>query len=225
MQWINNFDLFLFDFDGLLVNTEELHFGAYVEMCRNRGCTLDWDMHAFMKVAHFSAEGLREALRAKFPKLQEEPWGVLYKEKQEAYQQLLKQGRLRLLPGVQELLTALQQSDRKRCVVTNSTKEQVEYIQQVLPQLSSIPIWITREFYKQPKPQPDSYLKAMEMLALPGDRTIGFEDSTRGLKALLGAGIQKAILICPPDHPQMNDPLPENVSYFSSFNQIILEDR
>ena len=33
MDWIKKYQLFLFDFDGLLVNTEEMHFLAYKQMC------------------------------------------------------------------------------------------------------------------------------------------------------------------------------------------------
>ena len=32
MRWISEYQLFLFDLDGLLVNTEELHYQAYKNM-------------------------------------------------------------------------------------------------------------------------------------------------------------------------------------------------
>ncbi len=81
------------------------------------------------------------------------------------------------MPGVEELLKELIELKSKRAVVTNSTKEQIETIKELLPLLKSIPLWITREDYENPKPAPDGYLKAMEVLADSGDRVIGFEDS------------------------------------------------
>ena len=101
MQWINRYQLFLFDFDGLLVDTERLHLEAYVEMCRARGFELTWNLSQFCRVSHAKALGTREALYAEFPALleSESSWEVLHQEKKEAYERLLRAGRLKLMPG------------------------------------------------------------------------------------------------------------------------------
>ncbi|MFI5334955.1 MAG: HAD family hydrolase [Chlamydiales bacterium] len=219
-SWIRNYQLFLFDFDGLLVNTEELHFAAYVVMCKRRGCALKWTLERFFAAAHFDANGLKNAIYAEFPKLlAEEPrWEVLYAEKKQAYMELLQAGQLSLMPGVASLLKELHRKKVKQCVVTNSTKEQIESIKQLLPELTSIPHWLTREQYTNPKPDPECYQKAITEYAAPHDRVIGFEDSLRGFQALVGAGV-KGVLIAPLSHPQMSS-LPKNTVHFSSFEEI-----
>ncbi len=220
-QWIEKYDLFLFDFDGLLVNTENLHFAAYREMCKRRGYNLDWSLSEFFEAAHFSATGLKEGIYRKFPELfkKEPSWDVLYAEKKACYQELLEKGALFLLPGVEEVLIALEKAGKRRCVVTNSPKIQVDLIKEKLPLLKTIPMWFTRETYQNPKPHPEGYLTAIKQLGQPGDNVIGFEDSTRGLQALRGAGVQAALLICPPDHPQMKEGFFEGI-YFPSFELI-----
>ena len=97
MKWIHNYQLFLFDFDGLLVDTEPLHFKAYQEICRARGFSLDWDLKKFCWVAHTKASGMRDGLYTEFPELftMEPRWEVLYQEKKDAYERLLKLGKLR----------------------------------------------------------------------------------------------------------------------------------
>ncbi len=218
MDDLFSYGLFLFDFDGLLVNTEELHFEAYKRMCQSRGFTLDWSLREFFKVAHLSATGLKIALYEKFPELlrREPNWDVLYTEKKKHYRRLLEEGRISLMPGVAEFLQALQDQNMRRCVVTHSPKEQVDAIKAKLPILGTIPEWITREQYKEPKPHPDSYRMAIGRLAKPKDKIIGFEDSMRGLKALLGAGATQAVLVCPADHPQMAEGVPEGVFHCAS---------
>jgi len=225
MRWIHQFQLFLFDFDGLLVNTEDLHFAAYQKMCRDRGFELNWDFESFCKAAHFSSTGLKDGIYAEFPALfdQEPRWDVLYQEKKAAYMGLLQEGKLQLLPGVSEVLEALQKADIRRCVVTNSTKEQVECIKQALPLLKSIPVWITREQYEKPKPAPDGYLKALDQMAKPEDKVIGFEDSFRGLTSLEAAGC-RGVLICPAFHPQMDSLQGKGVLHFESFSQISTDE-
>jgi beta-phosphoglucomutase len=220
LKWIHNFDLFLFDFDGLLVNTEEIHFEAYRQMCRKFGFELDWDFRMFCGVAHSDSEALRKTIYAQLPELykQQPDWSVLYAEKKRIYLQLLKAGRVNFLPGAEELLTALQEAGIKRCVVTNSAEEQIEWIKGGLPLLNSIPVWITREYYDKPKPDSECYRKALEMLAEPGDRIVGFEDSLRGLKALQGVSV-KAVLICSNDHPQMKEI--SGVAHFEGLDRIV----
>lgn len=221
MDWIHHYQLFLFDFDGLLVNTEDLHFAAYKEMCKAHGYSLTWTFTEFCSAAHYQSTGLRDAIYTEFPglKTKEPNWDVLYAEKKRIYLQILKENRLQLLPGAAKLLEALEKAQIRRCVATNSALEQIEEIKKALPVLNTIPVWITRENYERAKPAPDAYLAAKARLAQKGDAIIGFEDYLRGIKALQGADVQP-ILICPADHPQMDDPALRDVPMFTSLEDI-----
>jgi len=92
---------------------------------------------------------------------------------------------VQLMPGVQEMLMVLQQANIKRCVVTHSPKALVDTIRQQHPILNTIPYWITREDYIHPKPHPEGYQLAISRYATPSDKIIGFEDTWRGIQALL----------------------------------------
>ncbi len=198
MNWIQDYQLFLFDFDGLLVDTEPLHYAAYAELCRRHGCELGWDFERFCLEAHRKAMGVWDGLKREFPSMFEMAPHIeaLYEEKKKIYIELLKTSRLQLMEGATELLQALEVRGAKRAVVTNSPKAHIEIIKAFLPVLHSIPLWITREDYAQPKPSPEGYLKAIEKLGKFGDRIIGFEDTLKGLKALLAAGVE-TVLVCP----------------------------
>ncbi|MDN3505867.1 MAG: HAD family phosphatase [Simkaniaceae bacterium] len=195
MKWIQNYDLILLDMDGLLVDTERLHFAAYQALAKRYGYELSWDMDQYLKVAHSSAEGLKEAIHPHISATQKE-WSQLYEEKKAIYLDLLHKGTVALMPGVKEFLSELFRSGKKSCVVTNSPKEQVDVIRKALPILEGIPNWVTREVYERPKPAPDGYLKALDLLAVDGDRVVGFEDSLKGIEALEGAGVE-AVLVSP----------------------------
>lgn len=188
MQWIYHYQLFLFDFDGILVNTEELHYKSYLKMCQERGFSLKWDLPTYVRYAMYSAEGLKEGIYCEFPDLYriEPSWDVLYQEKKRAYYTLLQEEGTTLMPGVETLLKALDEANINRCVVTHSSEEQVELIRKQHPILNSIPTWFTREHYQNPKPSSECYLKAIATLKKGDKPIIGFEDSPRGLQALLG---------------------------------------
>lgn len=184
MSWIDQYQLFLFDFDGVLVNSEELHYRAYQTMCQRRGRVLSWDMATYAQAAMRSATGVQEGIYREFPDLKT-PWDVLYGEKRQAYSELLEAEGTPLMPGAKELLEALDKKGIKRCVVTHSPREHVERIKRLSPALQTIPHWITREDYSKPKPDGECYRLAIRRLKEPGERVIGFEDSPRGLHALL----------------------------------------
>ncbi len=222
MRWIHDFQLFLFDFDGLLVNTEELQYQAYVRMCANRGFTLTWDFPRYCHAAHHVAEGLRDQIYAEFPSLQtQEPnWSVLHSEKKQAFIQLIQEGPVNLMPGAAQLLEALQKANIKRCVVTQSTQELIAIIRKKNPILSTIPYWITREDYSNPKPSPECYQKAIAKFAKDTDNIIGFEDAPRGLNALRMTRALP-VLICPNDYPGLNTIDRQGILHFTSLDKVM----
>lgn len=221
MQWIFDYQLFLFDFDGLLVNTEHLHFQAYANMLRNRGVSLEWDFPTFLQNAHLESTGLKDSISAQYPKLfeNETKWETLYEEKKSEYFNLLSSGKVELMQGAEALLTALDQANIQRVVVTNSLKEQTDSIKARIPVLKTIEHWVTREQYLKPKPDPECYLRAIELYGKKGDRIIGFEDSIKGLKALLKSPAQP-VLVCPSHHPQLEVILEPHVVHYESLDQI-----
>ena len=221
MQWIHNFQLFLFDFDGLLVNSEELHYLAYKRMCANRGVDLNWTFEEYCSLAHYSAEGVRKKIYADYPLLTEQglSWDVLYSEKKQAIFNLLNEGYVHTMPGVESLLLKLEQANIKRCVVTHSSYELVNIVRKKNPILNTIPFWITREDYKNPKPDSECYLKAISTLAKETDQVIGFEDTPRGLTALMGTRAT-SVLICQANYPEIPQLLENGALHFRSFERI-----
>lgn len=221
MRWIHDYQLFLFDFDGLLVNTEEIHFLAYKRMCLQHGFDLDWDFNRYCQAAHYDAKGLKIEIYKYFPKLQEmEPdWSVLYEQKRQAIVELVNEGAVHLMPGADVLLETLEKHSIKRCVVTHSPDELVNAIRKKNKILNTIPYWITREHYTHPKPDPECYLRAIEKYANLGEKVIGFEDTPRGIRSLLGTSA-KAVLVCQAAYPEIPEFVKLGASYYPSLEAL-----
>lgn len=196
MDWVKEFQLFLLDFDGLLVNTEKLHYEAYRRMCKAREFNLDWSFTEFCEAAHYDSKMLRVKLYEALPELhkQEPDWSTLYTEKKKHYLTLLKEAEIELMPGAKELLYELKKHNLKRVVVTHSPLEQVQFIRLQNKDLQTIEHWITREDYEQSKPHPEPYLTAIDRFADQKDRIIGFEDSPRGISALMGTSAHPVLV-------------------------------
>lgn len=199
-----DYHLFLFDMDGLLINTEGLHFEAYRRFLIKRGYTLPWSFEDYLQIAHTSSSSLKEAIYRLFPKLYEEQpkWAVLYEEKKKAFMEVLLGSDVEWMPGAQAFLTNLLELEVAIAVVTNSTKEQVRMLCSKQPLLSSITRWVVREDYEKAKPDPQCYKLAIDKWGFSGVRVVGFEDSARGLMALLGSA-STSVLVTTYDYPQL----------------------
>lgn len=221
MQWIHDYQLFLFDFDGLLVNTEEIHFKAYKNACAEYGFDLSWDFDRYCKAAHYSAEGLKEQIYGEFPGLrQKEPnWDVVYAKKKQALIELFREGAVQLMPGAKRLLEALHDAGIKRCVVTHSADDLVKEVRIHNPILETIPYWVTRHDYSHPKPHPECYRIAIDRYSIDSDNVIGFEDTARGLTALMETRA-KPVLISKMKFPEITSFVKYGVVYYPSLDAI-----
>lgn len=212
--------LLLFDFDGLLVNTEVLHYRCYKIALEQCGFSLSWDFATYSQFAHGSntlGENVYKAcpgLLDKYP-----VWEAIRSYKQEIYQSLLQVEPISLMSGVDRLLQYLNENSRSYGVVTNATKLQVHFIRAQHKILQKIPFWITRDDVKNPKPSPDSYLLAKHLYGKTHENFLGFEDTLKGISALQGANIP-AILICDKEHPQLQlSDSSSTYSHFTNFNE------
>lgn len=219
---MDEFDLFMFDFDGLLVDTERGHYEAYRRMCRNRGIELGWDFVKYCSFAHYSHDGLQHALYAEFPELlAEEPtWSILYKEKTKAIIDLYHEGAIQLMPGVEDILTELADRNLNRCVVTHSASELVQILRKQYPILNTIPHWITREHYQKAKPDPECYVTAMARLMNADGKAIGFEDTVRGLRAVMGSGAQ-GVLVTSMNYPEIEDVVKAGAKHYLTMHDVL----
>lgn len=220
---MEEYQLFMFDFDGLLVDTERGHYEAYRRMCQNRGVDLGWDFAKYCSFAHYSHDGLQHALYKEFPELleQEPVWQVLYKEKTKAIIDLYHEGAITLMPGVEKLLTILADGNRNRCVVTHSASDLVQVLKKQHPVLNTIPHWITREHYSKAKPDPECYIVAQQKLMSPEGKAIGFEDTLRGLRAVMGSGAQ-GIIVTTMDYPEIPQMVEQGAWHFPTMHDVNL---
>jgi HAD superfamily hydrolase (TIGR01509 family) len=218
MDWIHNYQLILFDLDGLLVNTELLHYHAYRNMLQARGFTLPWDFNRYCHTAHYHSDKIANELSELFPNLYGpgENWDKLYGEKKQVMIDQLNAGKVALMPGVAVLLKAIQKANITCCVVTHSPDELVSIIRKQHAVLDAIPHWVTRHDYVQAKPNSECYLKAIEKYGSSAKKIIGFEDTPRGLTALMGTRAEP-VLICEVDYPEIPEFIARGARHFPSF--------
>jgi len=222
MLCLDDYSGFLFDFDGLLVDSERIHYRAYIELLARRGLELPWSFEEYLVVAHAGQYSLRDGVYALHRDLEgkEPDWEKLRAEKREIYLEMIEESPIPLMPGAADLVTSIVKRGAPVCVVTHSEQVEVEKIRRRYPQLGQIPRWITREEYTGAKPKPDGYLYAATELGIDLERAVGFEDSPRGVVALQQAGVGTPIWVAPNSYGGARDFLQPHTLHVESLEGI-----
>jgi len=111
----------------------------------------------------------------------------LRKERNAIYIELLQTGDFKI-PGVQQALKSLK-DHYIMAVVTSSLREYFEIIHRRTGYRRFFNLVLTREDYNKSKPEPEPYLKALELLAIDPDEVVVVEDSERGIIAAKRSGL------------------------------------
>ena len=79
-------------------------------------------------------------------------------------------------------------------IVTSSRKDHFELIHRQTGFLKYFDFVVTSEDVKNTKPDPEPYLKALEISGMKKDECIVVEDSERGLRSAIAAGLKCYII-------------------------------
>jgi len=176
----------LFDFDGLLVDTETPARLAYEELYREHGHELPLDKWATLVGtigAEFSPDDHLEELVG-------QPLDrVALRERRRARElELCDLEDLR--PGIEEYLG---EADQRGLAVAIVSSSETDWIGRHLQRLDRVDGWdaivAANGDTARAKPQPDLYLEALDALSLQPAEAIAFEDSLNGIRAAKAAGI------------------------------------
>ncbi len=172
------------DNDGVLVDTEKLYFQATREFLLQAGVELTPALFRQISLnegrSAFDLAAEKGVSRAEIDRLHE--------ARNRRYTELLSGG-VRILEGVEETLGALR-GKVVQAIVTSSRRTHFDamHVRTGLPVLFDFVL--AREDYGRSKPDPEPYRLAMERSGCGPEECLVVEDSERGLRAAVAAGIR-----------------------------------
>ena len=176
----------VFDFDGLILDTEVPSFRAWQEMYEAHGATLDeTDWHGAIGTIR-GIVGPYELLleRATMPV---PPLDELHELRNQRKMELVLAEAV--LPGVVEWLEEAVARDLRLGVASTSPADWVEPHLERLGLRSHFHVVSCWDEHLQPKPEPDVYLAALDELSVRADEAVAVEDSPNGVAAAKTAGL------------------------------------
>jgi len=179
----------VFDFDGLIVDTEGPGFISWQEVYERFGAELDLNVwsHATGYVGGFDpALHLEHLLGRRLD------WSQIIPEREARNWELTLLAKT--LPGIESLFEAARQHGLRIGVASNSGNGWVEEGLKRLGLRHFVDAVVTRDMVMNPKPAPDVYLKTAQTLRIEPNRAVALEDSEPGCRAAKQAGM-KAVAI------------------------------
>jgi HAD superfamily hydrolase (TIGR01509 family) len=186
----------IFDFDGVIADTEGLHFETFARVLEEEGIRISGADHDERFLGVNDREGYRRAFAEKGREIPAREVDLLVARKSAYYRTRL--GEVRLFPGAAELVEGLQ----GRCllaIASGGRGVEIEAVLRAHELRECFLAILSADEVALSKPSPEPYLKALERLrvAAPGpasDLAAGeclvIEDSVFGIQAALAAGMR-----------------------------------
>jgi HAD superfamily hydrolase (TIGR01509 family) len=175
-----NFDLIIFDCDGVLIDSELLSNRSEVEFLKNFG--IEFDLTDYMD--RFVGKNTKDVLKGiellHGMKLSEESWKLVEDNTSKVFQTELKP-----ITGIFELLAS---TDKAKCVASSSSLERLDLTLRITGLFDRFsPHIFSAEQVDRSKPAPDLFLFAAKQMQVHPNRCVVIEDSLTGVRAGVAA--------------------------------------
>jgi HAD superfamily hydrolase (TIGR01509 family) len=176
------YELIIFDCDGVLIDSELLANRTEVELLKSFG--IEFDLHDYM--SRFVGKSHRDVLSSieswQGIPLPADFWSLAQQQTFQVFQQELQP-----IPGIVELISALEQPI---CVASSSSLRRLDLTLKTTGLFDRFfPHIFSAEQVSRGKPEPDLFLWAADKMQVQPDRCVVIEDSPYGVMAGVAAGM------------------------------------
>lgn len=192
-----NTDAVIWDVDGTLVDTAELHFRAWERLCGE----LD---RPFTRADFAATFGWRnpEILPKLFgPRFTDQEIAGLGERKEEYYRAAAGQG-VDLLPGARPLLEGLAAAGFRQAIGSSAPRANVDLILDLTRTAPLFQAVVSMEDTQRGKPDPQVFLVAAERLGVAPARCVVMEDAPAGVQAAKAGGMKCVAVRFVGHHPE-----------------------
>ena len=187
------FSAILFDHDGTLVDSESLWLDAELAVLAAHGKTYDAERHS-QTVGNAIDKAM--AIMRDLYDIEDEIENIVGAV-MDRFKILLEDAKL--LPGAAEILQYTIDEDIPRALVSNSSRDIVEITLRVQGWRDMFQAVCPVDAAPNPKPAPDLYQRAAQIIGVPVEECLVIEDSITGARAGVASGA--TCFVVPDSHP------------------------
>lgn len=182
----------VFDFDGVIVDSEPLHYQAIHDTAQSFGGPFSYDDYLVELVGFDDRDAFRylmkkaglqaDEIEAKLPEL--------CTQKQAMFDAIVERGQFKAVSGVLDLIDELKASDVPRAIASGATQQDIDLMLKGLNRRDAFEIIVAADDVAHSKPDPQTYRLAVEKLGLLPEQCLAIEDTPAGLKSAKYAGLR-----------------------------------
>ena len=186
-------DALIFDFDGVIVDSEPIHLKCYARVLERIGIALGRDEYYARYVGFDDRGAFRAILAGRGRAADDEAIRALIAEKTVLVQEEFG-GSARALPGAVELARAARDAGIPTAVCSGGLGKEIELAARRVGIWECFQVIVSAEDVSRGKPDPQGYRLALERLAalsgraLRPERSVVIEDAPAGIDAARAAG-------------------------------------
>ena len=185
----------IFDFDGVIVDTEPAIFRVFQELAQRKGLTLTEEDYFTDYLALHDRDLIRRLFQTQGHRLSEQSLKELLNWKSRRYMEVIRDG-LPPLPGAVEFIGRVWPRF-PLAIATGSIRPEVVHLLDRLNLTEKFPVVVSADEFGPSKPDPECFLMALERLrkqpagaALKVGNCLVIEDSPAGLEGAHRAGMK-----------------------------------
>ncbi|MFZ2223740.1 MAG: HAD family phosphatase [Candidatus Deferrimicrobium sp.] len=186
----------LFDFDGILVDSEPMHHRAFTEVLDPLGMGFTWQEYVETYMGFDDRDSFREAFRSKGIGLDDATLAKLVAAKSRAFLEGIRGG-VTAYPGAVSMIESLGTAGRPLALCSGALRSDIEPILEQLGIFRRFDVIVSADDVRRSKPDPESYALAYRRLSetcpraltVPG-KSFAVEDTPAGIRSAKGAGLR-----------------------------------
>jgi beta-phosphoglucomutase len=183
---MNSSKAVLWDMDGTLINSEELHWLAWRETMTKEGLVITRDQ--FLSTFGQRNDSIIPAWLGSAATA--ERIERIGETKENLYRDLVRQVGIAFEPGVATWLHRLQQHGWQQAIASAAPRANIDAILESLSEKHIFQAIVSAEDVHRGKPDPEVYLLAATRVGVPADRCIVVEDAVAGIEGARRAGMR-----------------------------------
>ena len=207
----------VFDFDGVLADSEPLHLKVYQELLEPQGIHLEQATYC-ARYLGFDDEGVFQQLAVDYKLLLgDEEIELLIEEKARRFEQLVSNGNV-LYPGAAPCVRRLAGA-WPLGIASGALRAEIELMLRGAGLIDAFRFIVSSGETAHTKPAPDPYLRAADLHGVPAAACVAIEDSHWGLQSARAAGMRTIAVT----HTYPRDTLTDADVVVDSLDEITVE--
>lgn len=188
-------DALIFDFDGVVVNSEPVHFACFKQVLAEEGIELTSDEYYGKYLGFDDFDCFDRAMAEHARQLGPRRILDLIARKTACVKEQYARG-IELMPGAMDLILSARAADIPTAVCSGALRREIELAAKNAGVWDCFHAVVSAEDVEHSKPDPEGYRQALSKLcrltgrALCADRSIVIEDSPAGIAAAHAAGMK-----------------------------------